>query len=125
MTDTLVPKHDRTAARYTVHLYTLVRVKLTGIEAGSEREAIRKAEAAVDLHRLFDRDHPVPNVEHTEWSEATPEALVDHDGDLDFEHSTWWRLDKGEWVENTDPPEPGLVAEHSVRDDVEGDGNER
>lgn len=39
---------------YAVHLYTQVRVKVTGIQAETMEEAMDKAESQVDLHDLLD-----------------------------------------------------------------------
>lgn len=38
---------------YAVHLYTQVRVKVTGIQAETMEEAMDKAESQVDLHDLL------------------------------------------------------------------------
>ncbi|MGH9444444.1 MAG: hypothetical protein ACRD3O_01710 [Terriglobia bacterium] len=40
--------------RYDVHIFAVVRVKISDVKARSHADAVRKAEAHVDLYRLFD-----------------------------------------------------------------------
>ena len=39
--------------KYEVHIYAIVRVKVVDVEAESQQEAIRNAEARCDLYALF------------------------------------------------------------------------
>lgn len=87
--------------KYNVHLYALVRVKVNGIEAESQTEAIDKAEGLINFNDLFDDDHPSYArgvVDHIEYAEEIPHALVDEDGDRDYENSQLYDVDGGEWV---------------------------
>ncbi|WP_341744734.1 hypothetical protein [Azonexus hydrophilus] len=72
---------------YAVHLYTQVRVKVTGIQAETMAEAMEKAEGQVDLHDLLDNKEIRVSkydlgggveVEAAEWAEGkTDFYLVD------------------------------------------------
>ena len=42
--------------RYDVHLFAIVRVKVSGVEAESQQAAIAKTVEGVDLHELLDRE---------------------------------------------------------------------
>jgi len=75
---------------YDVHIFAEVRVKVPGIEANSQTEAIKKAEEQINLYNLFEREHPTPQIEHTEWSERVTNYLVDEDGDTEHQKSTWY-----------------------------------
>lgn len=91
---------------YAVHLYTQVRVKVTGIQAETMEEAMDKAESQVDLHDLlgnkairaskYDLGGGV-EVEAVEWAEAqTDFYLVDtllEDGEVDYEKTCWFGPD--------------------------------
>lgn len=76
--------------KYSVHLYPTVRVKVTGIEANSVAEAMEKAQAAVDLHKVLDRPGS-GNIESVSWSEGPNNfVLVDTlnaDGEVAFDES--------------------------------------
>ena len=76
---------------YDVHLFPLVRVKVRGVEADSQIAAIGKAEAMVNLPRLFDRTGEVD----TEYAEEISHFLVDEEGDPDFERSEWYHFKDG------------------------------
>ena len=73
--------------RYDVHIFTVVRVKVVGVEAGSHEEAMQKADDQVDFNRLFSR---IPGVE---WAEEHSHALVDDHGDTEYENSRWYDAD--------------------------------
>ena len=79
--------------KYNAHLYALVRIKVTDIEADSQLEAIEKAEpiAGEFAHkhlsgdvRLFDQ------VENFEFVEEFAYALVDEQGDESYENSGFY-----------------------------------
>lgn len=73
--------------KYAVHLYTQVRVKITGIPAETMQQAMEKAEDQVDLHDLLDNKalrvskYDLGNgvaVEAVEWAEGQIDTyLVD------------------------------------------------
>ena len=82
---------------YDVHLYTTVRVKLSGVQAPSMEEAIDIAQQNVDLHELFDADPVKHNGYYRiekEWAEEDPNySLVDvynKDHTMDYGNSTWF-----------------------------------
>lgn len=81
--------------RYHVHLYPVVRVKVEGVEATSPAEAVEKALAeGPDLYDLFRRDGPPV----TEYAEEVPTALVDVEGDAEYEHSRYFDYRDGQWL---------------------------
>ena len=45
---------------YDVHIFAEVRVKVPGIEADSQTEAVKKAQELVNLYQLFDKESPLP-----------------------------------------------------------------
>lgn len=92
--------------KYAVHLYTQVRVKITGIQAESMVKAMEKAENAVNLHDLLDNKQirvstysvgDGATVECVEWAEGAPDNfLVDtllEDGKVDYEKTGWFGPD--------------------------------
>lgn len=65
--------------RYNVHLYTLVRVKVAGIEAQSIEQAKTLAEESIDLEELLENLHPrASNVERIEWAEEPVQLALVH-----------------------------------------------
>lgn len=72
--------------KYDVHLFTIVRVKVSGVEADSHSEAAKKAAEQTDMDALFNSDT-------TEWSEEHSHALVDVVGDTTYEKSRWLNKD--------------------------------
>ena len=48
--------------KYDVHIFAVARVKVAGIAAQSQAEAIVKAEDSVDLYHLFDNAGALPLV---------------------------------------------------------------
>ena len=73
--------------KYEVHIYAIVRVKVVDVEAESQQEAIRNAEARCDLYALFQQNDREPN---TEYAEDIDGFLVDEVGDEEHEHSRWY-----------------------------------
>jgi hypothetical protein len=76
--------------KYNVHLFTVVRVKVSDIEANTQEEAISKAENQIPFYDLFDN---IPQIEcygktsakasevfETGWGEEHSHALVDEAG---------------------------------------------
>ena len=75
--------------KYDVHIFTIVRVKVPGIEAGSQEEAMSKAEEQFSFHDTFDN---IKGCE-TEWGEEHSYALVDVVGDKEYQNSMWYGPD--------------------------------
>jgi len=67
--------------KYDVHIYPIVRIVVKGVEAESQEEAIKKAEAETDLHALLDR----PSMEYAEDIDS---FHVDEEDDPLYERST-------------------------------------
>ena len=74
--------------KYNVHIFTVVRVKVSNIEALSQREAMFHAENQIHFHDLFKKDNP-----EIEWAEEHSHALVDEVGDEEYEKSKWYGPD--------------------------------
>ena len=74
-------------AKYNVHLYAVVRVDISNIEAESQQAAIRKAEEETDLHTLLDA------LEAVEYGEEIIGYLVDEVGDDEFRKSRNYNAD--------------------------------
>jgi len=92
--------------KYAVHIYTQVRVKITGVQAKTREEAIEKADAIVDFYDLLDNKqlrvskHSLGGgveVEAAEWAEHRHDFfLVDPllgSGDVDYANSCWFGPD--------------------------------
>lgn len=78
---------------YDVHLFALVRVKVPGVEADSQRAAIEAAEKAIDLYQIASAK--IYGAECVEYAEEIVEALVDEEGDPEYSKSTWFNLRAG------------------------------
>lgn len=81
--------------KYNVTMQVLVSVRIPGIEAESQEEALKKADQVAEsndaeLHRLFNHYQPMPGVEWTEYSQEADSYLVDEEGDTDFSRSQWY-----------------------------------
>lgn len=70
--------------KYDVHLFTVVRVKVPGVEAESHSEAAKKAAEQTDMNALFN-----DAARGTEWADEHSHALVDVVGDKDYTKSKW------------------------------------
>ena len=68
---------------YDVHIFTVVQVNLTGIDAVTPIEAIVQAKESVDFASLF--PHP-----EFDWGEDHACYRVDVTGDQDKEQSEWF-----------------------------------
>ncbi len=93
--------------KYDVHLYAVVRVKVCGVEAASQLEAIEEAENETDLMRRFEgRDQ--------EYSEEISHYLVDEAGDEEHLKTRWYHQDtQGNLVEGSHPEcQAGCPANH-------------
>ena len=87
--------------KYNVHLYTQVRIKVTGIEANNPAEAMKLVADALDYHRLLDDAAPIIDmslpgdslVQYVEWAEGQPDgACVDpllDNGEIDYDNTAW------------------------------------
>ena len=77
--------------KYTVHLYPIVRVTVSDVEADDQVEAIKKAEDMVVYDALFwarDPKYPdFPAVTQVEYADDIDGYLVDEDGDTEHERS--------------------------------------
>jgi len=69
--------------RYNIYIFPIVRVKVSGVEAEDQVEAIKKAEEMIDLHSLLDRDE-------FEYAEDIDCFLVDEEGDEERLNSCWY-----------------------------------
>lgn len=69
--------------KYDVHLFPIVRVKVHGVEAGSQEEAIKKAEESTDFDDLFNK---APDIE---YAEEVAYYLIDEVGDEEYERTRW------------------------------------
>lgn len=74
-----------------VHIFAVVRVKVTGIKADSDHDAINKAEEKVDLTQLFNRVPVYKDVAAVEFAEEISHFLVDNISDKEFENSAWYK----------------------------------
>lgn len=86
--------------KYTVHIYTVVRVKMEPIEAASQRDAIKIATARADMHSWVDYVPPRPlmGVAEIEDAEEISGYLVDEEGDKEYHQSRFYKPD-GETVD--------------------------
>ncbi len=75
--------------KYTVHLYPIVMVKVEGVEAASQEEAIKKAEAQTDLHFLGTPYLP-QNVTGVVYADDIDCFHVDEENDPQYERSCWY-----------------------------------
>ena len=71
--------------KYNVHLYAIVRVKVSDIEAPDPKEACRLAESTEDLYRRFN------GPEDQEYGEEIDSYLVDVVGDEEYEQSHFFQ----------------------------------
>ena len=79
--------------KYHVHIYPVVRVLVRDVEAESQEEACKKAEAMVDLDHCFYNVHslrPGGQVLAGEYADAVDGFLVDEDGDAEHAKSTFY-----------------------------------
>lgn len=95
---------DFTFKKHDVHIYAIVRVKVSGINAKNPAEAIKKAEASVDLHALF------KNGDTQEFAEDIDCFLVDEVGDENLRESRWYQKDGITPLATTDTDENRLVV---------------
>lgn len=84
-TSTLISntKHD-------VHMFAVVRVKVAGIKAANQVEAIKVAGAMIDFHALFE-SCALPSVECVEFAEEFSHYLVDEVDDLEYNETRWYK----------------------------------
>ena len=71
--------------KYKVHIFPVVRVTFPGIEAGSQVEAIKKAEAEADFDGLFARLG-----DNVDYADDIDCFCVDEENDPHYERSTWY-----------------------------------
>lgn len=86
--------------KYDVHIFAVVRVKVSNVKAVSYADALAKAEGKVDLYQLFDSKMQARHVSEcgaaeTEFADELSDRLaylVDRVGDNTYRHSR--RLDQ-------------------------------
>lgn len=71
---------------YDVHIFTVVRVKLSGVDAPTPTDAIAWVKEQLDFYNLFSDEHLPPTVDH-EWAEEHSHYMVDVVGDAEFEQT--------------------------------------
>lgn len=69
--------------KYTVHIYPVVRVTVTGVEADSQEAAMKKAEEETDLFAVL-------GAKGVEYAEDIDCFHVDEEGDTEYEKSRWY-----------------------------------
>lgn len=72
--------------KYDVHLYVGARIKMEGVEANSQAEAVKKAERECEFRSHLDRNG-------VEWDETVLGALVDEAGDEEYTNTRYHALD--------------------------------
>lgn len=98
---------------FDVHLYALVRVKISGVTAETQTEAIDGALKAVSLDEVFNRSFAATRpdgrngvLNAVEYADDVPYAMVDVRGDADYRLTRAFRAgEDGDWV-----PEAGREA---------------
>lgn len=81
--------------KYDVHIYAVVRVKLEGIEAPGQREAVDAARKRFDEEGIGEKlglTSPA-SVAHAEYADEVVRYLVDQQGDEEYERSQWYEGD--------------------------------
>jgi hypothetical protein len=71
--------------KYNVHAFAVVRVKIEGIEANSQKAAIEQVRNDFNFCKKFDK-YKSPE---TEFAEEIAYWLVDEVGDSDYKNSRW------------------------------------
>lgn len=82
--------------KYRVHIYAVVRVPVSNVEADTPQEACFKAMNVVSLGPLLSRTQCCGRADYVEYADEVQEFLVDVEGDEDFSNSqtyTWGDLD--------------------------------
>ena len=86
-------------AKYHVHCYAIVRVRVANVEAETPQQAIEQAVEAIDWHRTFpERNYPDSDskplcITDMSFAEGFDGYLVDVDGDKDCEQSKYYADD--------------------------------
>ena len=76
--------------KYDVHIYATVRVKVCGVEANSQKEAIAKAEEQTDLYET------IGNCPGADYAEEITGFLVDQEGDEEYRHTRSYNANKNQ-----------------------------
>ncbi|MBI4311443.1 MAG: hypothetical protein HY681_06645 [Chloroflexi bacterium] len=98
---TIQVRQTMATKKYDVHLFTVVRVKLEGIEATSQRDAIEKAQQRFARERIGEAlglTRSISGVE-TEYAEEVVDYLVDEEGDPEYKRSRRYRPEELEHLE--------------------------
>jgi hypothetical protein len=91
-------REDRVEKVRHVHIFYLVRVKIPQIKSKSDLDAINKALELARPEEQFRGIKPIPPASDVEYAEDYKEALVDHEGDAEYEHSQWYLAHGPRWV---------------------------
>lgn len=83
---------------YNVHLIAPVIVKFLNVEAESQKAAIEAVERGADLDSVLRQGNLrhkgyIHVIDHVEWDDSVIGAIVDEQGDDDFERSIIYALD--------------------------------
>lgn len=80
--------------KYDVILQAVVSVKLPGIEADSQLDAIEKAEAIAALEKVLDHTLDSNPVAYTEYADEIVGYVVDEENDPDYERTRYYNADR-------------------------------
>lgn len=94
---------------FDVHLYALVRVKVSDVRAADQASAISAAMAEVNLDDVFNRTFDGAGLETAngvvtavEYADEVQYALVDEHGDAEYARSRAFHVSEdGTWVPET------------------------
>jgi hypothetical protein len=84
--------------KYNVTLQAAVNVRVPGVEANTQQEAVEAALDRTDLYGLLERRQPTPKIDFTEYAEEVREVLVDEVGDEECDKSRWFIWHNGQWT---------------------------
>ncbi len=82
---------------YDVHLFSVVRFTVRGVEAESPEEACKKAEQDLCDEAIKSAMRGGSEYE-ADFADEVLEALVDVQGDEGFSESTWFKPEGDAWV---------------------------
>ena len=84
----IAPSMEET--EHDVHIFAIVRVKVPGVKAKSQIQAIEEARGRVDFYRLFELCAQ-PGTECVEFAEEFSHYLVDEEDDLEYNATRWYK----------------------------------
>ena len=106
--------------KYDVHIYAVVRVKLEGIEADSQREATDEARKRFEDGRIGEKLGLIlpTNATHAEYADEVVRFLVDEQGNEEYRRSQWYDAKEADAPQdevrvssNVDPDWMAMVCE--------------